>query len=373
MVSHKKGPKAETLLFSLDTAPLRAEKSLFDLGLWVRSYPALSDYVRHSAPEELADALRQETHPETVLPHEWQSFKNRLAEYSNTFGHTSFEFDFMNPTPAETPELVLETVKMYVEGKGSDPYRRQREANEIRDQAMSDIQKRFKLIPNRWFNRIFHWALEAGPVREDSLSDMGMGHTTVRRMLDELGHRFVREGALVSASDIYWLTEDEANILANLLIQSQELPDYSLRTDERKAEWREQMKLDPPAILPTTSRWSALAPVRNSGEEKDILKGVGASAGKVTAKACVLFAPDDFNRMEPGDVLVAVTTTPAWTPLFAMASAVVTDIGGPLSHSSIVAREYGIPAVLATGAATRRIQDGQMITVDGGAGIVSLN
>jgi pyruvate,water dikinase len=72
-------------------------------------------------------------------------------------------------------------------------------------------------------------------------------------------------------------------------------------------------------------------------------------------------------------VLVATTTTPAWTPLFAMASAVVTDIGGPLSHSSIVAREYGIPAVMATGVATRRILNGQIITVDGSAGLVTLS
>jgi pyruvate,water dikinase len=71
--------------------------------------------------------------------------------------------------------------------------------------------------------------------------------------------------------------------------------------------------------------------------------------------------------------LVATTTTPAWTPLFAMASAVVTDIGGPLSHSSIVAREYGIPAVMATGVATRRIRNGQIITVDGSAGLVTLS
>ena len=76
--------------------------------------------------------------------------------------------------------------------------------------------------------------------------------------------------------------------------------------------------------------------------------------------------------MKPGDVLVATTTTPAWTPLFAMASAVVTDIGGPLSHSSIVAREYGIPAVMAARNATRHIQSGQMVTVDGKEGIVIL-
>jgi pyruvate,water dikinase len=76
--------------------------------------------------------------------------------------------------------------------------------------------------------------------------------------------------------------------------------------------------------------------------------------------------------MRPGDILVAPITTPAWTPLFALATAIVTDVGGPLSHGSIVAREYGLPAVLGTGVATRRIQDGQTITVDGTAGIVIL-
>jgi pyruvate,water dikinase len=76
--------------------------------------------------------------------------------------------------------------------------------------------------------------------------------------------------------------------------------------------------------------------------------------------------------MQPGDVLVASITTPAWTSLFAMASGVVTDIGGPLSHSSIVAREYGIPAVLGTAVATRRISSGQLIKVDGDAGTVTL-
>jgi len=76
--------------------------------------------------------------------------------------------------------------------------------------------------------------------------------------------------------------------------------------------------------------------------------------------------------LQPGDVLVASITTPAWTTLFAMASAVVTDVGGPLSHSSIVAREYGIPAVLGTNVATRRIPDGARVRVDGEAGTVTL-
>jgi rifampicin phosphotransferase len=115
-----------------------------------------------------------------------------------------------------------------------------------------------------------------------------------------------------------------------------------------------------------------MMPAVSHEQTGNVLSGIGASAGRATAPARVLDGPADFGRMRSGDVLVASITTPAWTPLFAMASAVVTDIGGPLSHSSIVAREYGIPAVLGTGVATRRVPDGSTITVDGDAGTVTL-
>lgn len=92
----------------------------------------------------------------------------------------------------------------------------------------------------------------------------------------------------------------------------------------------------------------------------------------MTAPARVLDGPGDLTALRPGEVLVARITTPAWTPLFVMAAAVVADVGGPLSHGSIVAREYGIPAVLGTGAATARIRTGQQVRVDGDAGTVTL-
>jgi phosphoenolpyruvate synthase/pyruvate phosphate dikinase len=126
------------------------------------------------------------------------------------------------------------------------------------------------------------------------------------------------------------------------------------------------------AMLPETSMWGKILPWNRTNMTSNVLKGVAGSTGKVTGTARVLFGPEDFGKMKLGDVLVAVTTTPAWTPLFALASAIVTDIGGPLSHSSIVAREYGIPAVLSTGMATRRIMNGQTIIVDGGRGTVEL-
>ena len=140
--------------------------------------------------------------------------------------------------------------------------------------------------------------------------------------------------------------------------------------------WRGQAKAAAPQLLPE-SRWmegafGKMMPAGSQDQLGDIIKGVGASAGRVTAPARVLRGPQDFALMVPGDVLVARITTPAWTSLFAMASAVVTDVGGPLSHSSIVAREYGIPAVLGTGVATQRLTSGQRIRVDGDAGTVAI-
>jgi phosphoenolpyruvate synthase/pyruvate phosphate dikinase len=88
------------------------------------------------------------------------------------------------------------------------------------------------------------------------------------------------------------------------------------------------------------------SPARTDQAVGDTIEGIGASPGRVAGVARVIHDPGEFNQMRPGDGLVAKITTPAWTPLFALAASVVTDVGGPPSHSSIVAREYHIPAVL---------------------------
>ena len=144
---------------------------------------------------------------------------------------------------------------------------------------------------------------------------------------------------------------------------------------ERKMQWRGRRRATPPQILPEDSflkRFERFMPAVSTDQTGAVIKGIAVGEGKVTAKARVLQGPEDFGTLQPGEVLVTGITTPAWTPLFALASAIVTDIGGPLSHSSIVAREYGIPAVLGTGVATKRIRSGQTIRVDGDAGTVTL-
>lgn len=104
--------------------------------------------------------------------------------------------------------------------------------------------------------------------------------------------------------------------------------------------------------------------------EGDILKGVSGSFGKAVGRACIIHSPNEFYKMKKGDILVCHLTDPEWTPLFKLASAVVADTGAALSHAAIVAREYGIPAVLGVGFATTKYKDGDMLQVDGDEGTV---
>ena len=103
-----------------------------------------------------------------------------------------------------------------------------------------------------------------------------------------------------------------------------------------------------------------------------MLRGTGASAGVVTGPARVTLSQDDFGRIEPGDVIVCPSSNPSWVPVFTIAAGLVTNTGGVLSHAAVVAREFGLPAVVGTGDATTRIADGRLVEIDGTTGIVRL-
>lgn len=371
-------PEANIFLLGFETVGVRSEKSLYDLSRWLKERPALADYVLQTPSDRLAEDLSRENPPEHLpagLPADlWCEWRERFQAHLKTFGRTTYEFDFSNPTPMEMPVLLLDAVKSFLTGIAHNPHERQREAVEKREQATRTVLQRTGWPRRGLFEKLLRWAQETGPVREDSIFDMGMGHPLIRRMFGELGRRFVQGGAIESVDEIYWLEKQEVEELAALLDAGKPLPAMSGRIPERKAEWQAQLKLSPPVMLPERSGWNKVihGAEAERRDGKIVLKGVGTSGGVVTAPACVVYDPEDFGKFKPGDVLVAVTTTPAWTPLFAMASAVVTDIGGPLSHSSIVAREYGIPAVMSARTATHDIQTGQIITVDGSAGTITI-
>ncbi|HET7090125.1 MAG TPA: PEP/pyruvate-binding domain-containing protein, partial [Anaerolineae bacterium] len=366
-------PSAPTYLLGYDSVPIQAEKALYDLAEWVRTRTELAAYLSRTPAAQLAAQLDSEQVPADVSADNWREWQSQFQAHLRRYGHAIYNLDFANPVPADDPTPLLDTCKMFINGQGMNPHERQQAAADRREQATQAMLTRLKGLRLKLFRKYVASAQHYAPLREDGLADVGLSYPLLRQMLRELGRRFTVGGLIEQPDDVFWLTQDEVEQAVARLDRGESLNSLSALVLQRKAAWRAARRLAPPMMLPHIKLFERIRTARKRRDGKDSLKGVAASPGRVTATARVLYGPEDFDQMQAGDVLVASITTPAWTPLFARAAAVVTDIGGPLSHGSIVAREYGIPAVLGTGVATRRIQSGQMITVDGSAGTVALN
>ena len=367
LVKRKSDLPSSAFLVGLGNLALQAETSLYDLAQWSQGQADLADYLKRTPTQAIRDALQTDPVPAPLSG----EFAARFAAYLANFGHAIYDLDFSKPVAATNPLPVLETLKVYLAGQGNNPHVRLLVQAEKRQQAEHGISARLDPLRRKWFTRLLKSAQESAPDRENAIADLGLTYPQIQRLLLELGKRLMVAGVIAQPEDIYWLEAAEVDDLSARLDRQEPLTSLASRVTERRAQGKLFHESTPPAGIPE-NHWF----VQILGHKKPLgntLRGVGASAGQVTAPACILRGVEDFVQMRPGDVIVAVTTTPAWTPLFAMASAIVTDIGGPLSHSSIVAREYGIPAVLATGVGTRRIRDGQIITVDGSTGQVVLH
>lgn len=291
------------------------------------------------------------------------------------YGRTAYEFDFSNPTPQEVLTPSFESIKTFAADRVESPFVRQAEAKSRRIGAEKAILKHLHGPRRKLFLKLLSWAQATAPMREDAIFSMGMGHPVIRRMLKEVAQRLMKKGALSHSEEIYWIYETELTDLVKRLDLGETLQNLTGAIPERLEEWKKCQSYTSPPEIPERKKKKSHRNLENPEmiDGNTVLYGIGTSLGTVTAPACVLYGPSDFENFRTGDILIAITTTPAWTPLFASASAVVTDIGGPLSHSSIVAREYGIPAVIATQFATRKIQTGQIITIDGKTGTVMIH
>jgi pyruvate,water dikinase len=368
LIKRRDDPAAMVYLLGFDSSPILGEKALYDLAEWTRTHSALAAHLSRTPAARLAEQLV------AVVPVSgWDAWRDRFLAYLQKYGATIYDLDFAKPTPADDPVPLLEAFKMFLDGRGSDPHARQRAAVERRERATQAILNRLKGLRLRVFRKTLALAQKYAPLRESSLADIGLGYPLLRRMLLEIGQRLVRSGVIKEAADIFWLVEEDIRQAIDMLAQSKSVPDWTERVRHRKAVWRAEKRVIPPVSLPDVKGLGTkLLPKRAQKQARGLIKGIPCSAGSVDAIARVLYGPEDFGEMRPGDVLVAAITTPAWTPLFAMASAIVTDVGGPLSHGSIVAREYGIPAVLGTEVATRRIKTGDRVHVDGDRGLVEI-
>ena len=190
------------------------------------------------------------------------------------------------------------------------------------------------------------------------------GLLATREALLGFGRRLVGEGLLDAVDDVWMLQRDE-------LLQDVDLRAIvARRRDEQARGFAEGAR--PFLGEPPEERERDSVVEGFYGSAGSALSGTGASPGVADGVARVVSGPADFSRVARGDVLVTTTTTPAWTALFAALAALVTETGGILSHAAVVAREYGLPAVVGAAGATRAIRDGARVRVDGAAGTITI-
>ena len=309
-----------------------------------------------------------------------QAALDDLQHYLDEYGHQIYNLDFVVPTQIENPLPVLLSLRALVKNPDRDARARQADMAQAREALVkSTIQA---LNPfSRWlFRLVLRWAQRFTPYREGILFYLGSAWPTLRRLALELGRRLTEAGLLGTADDVFYLETAELMSAINARSGGESNSELVQLAQERRILREARKRLTPPLAVPPKGRLkigpfdlSALEPQPGPGSKGSTLTGFAVSPGRVAATASVIRSVEEFDKMTPDTILVCTTTTPAWTPLFSQAKGLVTDIGGALAHGSIVAREYGIPAVMGTGNATQRIENGQRILVDGDAGLVMLS
>ena len=209
-------------------------------------------------------------------------------------------------------------------------------------------------------------------LRELPKYQLVLGLAEVRKQLGQVGAELAADGRLESPDDIFFLDFEEARQALrgrNSQAAGQQPKLRELILERRAAYARELGRRHIPRVLLSDGTEPEMLHAAADGAVAGALSGSPASAGSVTARARVILDPVGAH-LEPGEILVAPSTDPGWTPLFLTAGGLVMEMGGPNSHGAVVAREYGIPAVVGVPEATARLATGQKITVDGGAGTV---
>jgi len=315
---------------------------------------------------------------------EGRRFLDLLHEYLQTWGQRGDRWGWSFPSWIEDPTPVIRTLKDYVRQPDRDLEGEMAAQVAEREQLVSTARERLRSHPPDVINR-FEFLLKAAQkaivLTEDHshwIDFRCMYH--LHRISLELGRRLSAAGVVDRPDDVFLLTLEE---LADTAL---EFPRLNRRAQiaARRAEMEYYRCVPVPETLgvpatgnpPTDPVTVALSKFFGAPpptlDDHTIIRGNRGSPGRATGPARIVHSLAGAGNLQPHDVLVVETTAPPWTPLFATAAAVVTDTGGILSHCAVIAREYGIPAVVGTGNATTRIHDGQLIEVDGDAGTVRL-
>jgi phosphohistidine swiveling domain-containing protein len=382
-VMHPDDPtEAYQILQGYHTRPVDAAHGLWDLSRKAKASPELSRLFAEHKPKELAAKLSESE--------EGRAFLADLDAYLYDFGWRSDAVYDLNDVPwTENPAIPLGNIARYVPMDDSeDPMIKFEEAVRRREALTAKIRAALADDPEKLarFEELFDAAKYAYPLTEDHAFYIDqMGVVLFRRFVYALGERLARRGCFDEAADVMHLHDHEVrDAMANDT-------DYRDLIAARKVELAKSAELSPPDSLGTpppppqagdfvdpfmdslVSRLLGVKPPPEGEQDPDLIDGVAGSPGVYTGVARVVKSLEEAGDLEDGEIMVCEMTLPPWVPMFAIAGAVVADVGGVMSHCAIVAREFDIPCVVGSVNGTTRIQTGQTITVDGTNGNVHLN
>ncbi len=360
-------------LSGIESKTMQANADLFEIAKLIRSSKELTYLVVVTPAQFLMESLREKAGTQADA----KAVADGIDLYLNTYGHQGYSMDFVEPTQIEDPSALFATIKAMVVDEDYDPKNQEKKAAAIREQKFAEVSELLSGIEYWQFRYRWWLGRKYNYIREEVAFYFGYTWKVLRPMAAELGRRMVKAGTFLLPEDTYFLVTDELDEAIAARKAGKSLPELGKLAAERRELREARKRHHPPGTVPEEA--SNVPGIKfketqiKNDESSDTMRGFAVSSGRVTAPASVILGPTEFDKMTPGSILVSPLTTPAWTQLFAHAVGLVTDMGSILAHGSIVAREYGIPAVLGVGNGTKRIEHGQMITIDGDAGTVVIH
>lgn len=369
------GPYA--LMEGFPNLTIEIGQALWRLSRRAQADPDVAAIITHTDPAQVRAALQQTA--------AGRAFDAELAAFLAHYGRRSDTWGITRPTWQEDPSSAIRTLADYIAQPDLDLERELAETAARREARLADVRRRLQGYPQPVVEQ-FEFLLKAAQIGTILHEDHNYwidfaGSAAVHNVFMEFGRRLTEAGAIEQPTDVFYLTIDELRELASCL----PMPVRHNLVTKRKAEYAHFATFEPPPVLgtpppdaPPSSNPMEKGMIRFFGgppppqDTPGLIRGNPGSAGTVRGPAKIVRTLSEAGKLAPGDILVAVTTAPPWTPLFATVAAVVTDTGGVLSHCAVVAREYGVPAVVGTGSATALLHDGQLIEVDGVQGTIRI-
>ncbi len=306
-------------------------------------------------------------------------FRHALTSFLDAFGHRSvYELELANPRWSEEPSYLLDCIRTLLEQETiTTPYAIAREKRQAAEMEVARLPLRIRPIVY-WLAK---QARRAVAHREAGKSTLVLLLQPLRGIALEVGRRMAAEHILKDKQDVFFLVWPDLIAFLRGEWDGQGAQTLVQDRKEQHSVWLSQTPDDVficdaqghPTELPADfeSKDKEFHADRRSSDG-NMLHGLGASSGRASGRARIILHPNEGHRLQVGDILVAPSTDPGWTPLFLRANAIVMETGGYLSHGAIVARELGIPAVINIPGLLETIKDGQLLTVDGNQGHIIL-